>query len=125
MNKEEFDQYLKSIGGLKSAYKRDLIIDNSGFFEFGQGWYQITKNLIEDLIALGWDKIIAQAKEKFGTGRFYIGAANDEVWERIHKWEDEETASTCERCGSTDNVELRGNLWVTTLCNNCSNKRDE
>jgi hypothetical protein len=119
MTREEFKEYLESIDGLKSSYVEGVVIKSPDFFEFSEGWFQITKNLIDDLIKLGWDKRIGQAKEKFGTGRFYIGGATDPVWERIHKWE-EETAYTCEVCGSQDeSVSLRGHLWYTTRCNKC------
>lgn len=67
MNREEFEYYLESIGGLISGYYPDKPpIKNSYFFEVNEGWYDIIKNLIEELIAAGWDKQICQAKEKFG-----------------------------------------------------------
>lgn len=122
MTKEEFESYLKSIGGLKSGYNVDHIIDSPWFFEFNVGWYDITKQLIDDLIKLGWNKKLLQAKEKFGTGRFYIAAATDEVWRRIEVWE-QQTAHTCELCGSQEEVFLRGDTWYQTLCDNCWNKK--
>lgn len=42
-------------------------------FECGSGWNKLICNLIKDLIDIGWNKEIAQIKEKFGTLRFYPG----------------------------------------------------
>lgn len=121
MTREEFTNFLKSIGGLKSCYKQNYVIDSAGSFSFGEGWYDITKKMIEDIIALGWDKNLCQAKEKFGGGRFYIGSATEEVWKRISEWEDE-TYKTCEQCGTKENVTTNDSGWMLTLCNTCRNK---
>jgi len=120
MNSKEFDNYLESIGGLVNAYKVDSIIKDRIYFDFSDGWLDITKDLIEDLIKLGWNKHIFQAKEKFGGGRFYIGSSSTEMDERIMKWE-EQTYKTCEECGSTIEVETSasGHGWIRTVCSSC------
>lgn len=120
MTRTEFDQYLESIGGLISAWNGE-VITSFGFLEFNSGWYQITKDLIDDLIKLGWDKRIAQAKEKFGGGRFYISSGSVEIYDRISKWENE-TFKTCEDCGSKEEVNTQGPGWLRTLCKDCREK---
>jgi hypothetical protein len=106
MTKEEMNKFLESIGGLEN-----------GFFtgSVGLGWYPIIKDLIEDLIKLGWDKQLCQAKEKFGGLRFYINSGSDEIHKRIQLAENQ-SYETCEICG--EEGELRTNIgWYTTLCN--------
>ena len=60
------NELLESIGGLKNGYytNREPIKD-SRFFDVDSGWYLLIKDLIEDLIKLGWDKQVCQVKEKF------------------------------------------------------------
>jgi replicative DNA helicase Mcm len=67
MTDEQMNEFLVSIGGLENGFYADRgpIVD-SNFFAVGEGWYPIIKELIVDLIALGWDKQTCQVKEKFG-----------------------------------------------------------
>jgi replicative DNA helicase Mcm len=67
MSKEEMNEYLESIGGLENGFYPDSprIVD-SYFFDVNIGWFPLIKDLIEDLIKLGWDKQVCQVKEKFG-----------------------------------------------------------
>ena len=115
MTKEEMNEYLESIGGLENGFypDRDPIKD-SGFFECGDGWYPLIKNLITDLIELGWDKQVCQVKEKFGALRFYINTGSDEIFKRIRNAEDL-SYETCETCGEKGELKLVG--WYKTLCN--------
>lgn len=112
MTQKEFEEFLASVQ-LKSGHTGEVIL-SADFFEFSDGWLAITKSLIEDLIALGWDKQLYQAKEKFGGGRFYIGGATKEIFERIMKWE-RDSIQICEVCGKEG--KLRGDRsWIQTLC---------
>lgn len=64
---KEFEDFLESIDGLENGYFTDRpAIKSRHFFSIGQGWLELTKNLIEELIANGWNKQICQVKEKFG-----------------------------------------------------------
>lgn len=121
MDKLEFNNYLESIGGLKNGFYNDEepIID-CGFFSIGKGWYPLVKELIEDLINLGWDREICQVKEKFGGLRFYINEGSDEIHERIGKAE-KDSYTICEITGKPG--ELRNDIgWYTTLCDEEYNK---
>jgi hypothetical protein len=111
---KEMNEYLESIGGLENGFypDRDLIKD-SKFFECGDGWYPLIKDLITDLIELGWDKQTCQVKEKFGGLRFYINGASEEIYKRIQTAEDL-SYETCETCGEKGELKLVG--WYKTLC---------
>jgi hypothetical protein len=114
MNKEQMDEFLQSIGGLKNGFKLESnpIID-SDFFEVEPGWFPLIKDLITDLINLGWNKEVCQVKEKFGGLRFYINDGSDEVFNRIHKSE-KESLTICEITGKIG--ELRTDIpWFRTL----------
>jgi len=115
MNKEQMDEYLKSIGGLKNGFKLESNpITDSDFFEVEPGWFPLIKDLITDLINLGWNKEVCQVKEKFGTLRFYINEGTDDIHKRIAKAE-MESATICEATGKPG--KLRNDLgWWRTLC---------
>lgn len=115
MTKHEMDNYLQSIGGLKNNFRLESkpIVD-SDYFAVREGWFQLIKDLISDLIELGWNKEICQVKEKFGGLRFYINSGSDEIFDRIHKAE-KESCAICEVTGTPGKV--RTDLpWHMTLC---------
>ena len=115
MSEEQMNEFLNSIGGLENGFYTDREpITNCGFFEIGDGWFPLIKELIEDLISLGWDKQTCQVKEKFGGLRFYINTGSDEIFDRISKAE-EDSYKICEKCGKPG--ELRNDIgWYRTLC---------
>lgn len=121
MTKEEMDEYLKSIGGLEHGYFADRKITDSYFFDIGEGWYPLVKELIEKLIAAGWDKQTCQVKEKFGGLRFYINSANDECFNLISQYE-KLSCETCEKCGNPGTIRKGG--WISTLCDEHSDGRE-
>lgn len=90
-------------------------------FECGDGWYDIINNLcskIQNYLDSNPDipQVVArQVKEKFGGLRFYIEGGDDKVNQFIYEAE-ELSYNTCEHCGSTDNVKLTKNGWITALC---------
>jgi hypothetical protein len=116
MTKEEMNEYLESIGGLENGFYSDRpSIKHCEVFDVDSGWYPIIKDLIEDLIKLGWDKQICQVKEKFGGLRFYINTGSDEIFKRIHLAENQ-SYEICETCG--EKGDMRTDLgWYSTLCN--------
>jgi hypothetical protein len=124
MKEEEMNEYLKSIGGLENGYYSDRpnIVDHY-FFNVNSGWYPIIKELIDDLIQLGWNKQICQVKEKFGGLRFYINEGSDEIFKRIIKAEND-SYGICEVTGKPG--ELRTDIgWYKTLCDDEYIKRKE
>ena len=115
MTKEEMNDYLESIGGLENGmYSNKPKITSCDFFDVQVGWYPLIKNLIDELINLGWDKQVTQVKEKFGGLRFYINGGSDEIYNKITEAE-KLSHETCELCGKKG--ELRTKIrWFTTLC---------
>jgi hypothetical protein len=115
MTREEMNDYLESIGGLENGmYSNKPKITSSDFFDVQVGWYPLIKNLIDELITLGWDKQVTQVKEKFGGLRFYINGGSDEMYNKITEAE-KLSHETCELCGKKG--ELRTKIrWFTTLC---------
>jgi hypothetical protein len=128
MTEEEMNNFLESIGGLENGFYTDRPpITSAGVFEVGPGWYPLVKELILDLINLGWDKQVCQVKEKFGGLRFYINSGSDEVHKRISKAEND-SYEICEVTGKPG--KLRNDIgWYTTLCDEeyekIKRKRDE
>jgi hypothetical protein len=121
MTDEEMDQFLESIGGLENGFFSDRpSIKSNGFLEISNGWFGLVKELIEDCIALGWDKQICQIKEKFGGLRFYINSGSDEIFNRISEAEDK-SMEVCEVTGLPG--KLRTDIrWYRTLCDEEYNK---
>ena len=110
---KELNEYLISIGGLTNVFTGNNITDPD-FFVVGSGWNLIIKNLIQDLIRLGWNKEVIQVKEKFGGLRFYINEGTDEIHQRIGQAE-LESMKTCEITGRPG--KLRNDIgWYRTLC---------
>lgn len=90
--------------------------------ECDDGWRPLLNELIEDLKKLGWDGDIHQVKEKFGGLRFYIGRGSDEIFDRIHKAEND-SYKICEVCGEPGTMRNTG--WIKTLCDKHHKEREE
>lgn len=65
----------------------------------GEGWAELLEELVAELLALGWDRRVAQVKEKFGMLRFYIADGTDAVLDAIDRAMQRST-TICERCGA-------------------------
>ena len=115
MTKEKMNEFLESIGGLENGmYLNKPKIISCNFFDVQVGWYPLIKDLINDLIKLGWNKQVCQVKEKFGGLRFYINEGSEEIHNRISNAE-KLSYEICELCGKKG--ELRTKIrWFTTLC---------
>ena len=122
MTEEEMNEFLLSIGGLVNGYYTDREpITNARFFGVDSGWYKLIKDLIVDLIELGWNKQTCQVKEKFGGLRFYINAGSEEIHNRIIQAE-RDSYEICEVTGKPG--KFRNDLgWYVTLCDEEYEKR--
>ena len=122
--KEQMDEFLLSIGGLERTYRQDKgPIMDAHYLSVSNGWYPIIKDLIKDLIDIGWDKRLIQCKEKFGGLRFYIETYPEGSSEIISKYE-KLSYETCETCGDKGtNRKIKG--WLYTLCDNHAKEKEQ
>ena len=107
----------------KSAAKEILAkypktFKNGGHLGVGFGWMSIIDDLCSEIEKSECvDNIcIEQVKEKFGTLRFYVSNASNEIHELINKAENL-SAKTCEDCGAPG--EIKSGSWIRTLCDTC------
>lgn len=121
MTNDELDAYLESIGGLFNAWTTELKpIKNCGYFETQEGWNQLIKDCIEELIAAGWNKRVYQVKQKFGSLRFYTDSTQ-KVDDIIDKYE-ALSEKTCEFCGEPGEIEASKTGWLRACCQEHSSK---
>lgn len=111
MTKESFKEYLESIGGVYDWRGRNHT--NPYIFGVDEGWFDLLKNLIDELIVLGWDRHLIQSKEKFGALRFYTKETTDEMRHVIMNYE-RLSYTICEKCGKEGKPRTGG--WIKTLC---------
>jgi len=115
LSDEDFTKFLEEIGGVENGFYPDRpAIKERGAFGVSNGWLGLIKEMMEDIISMGWDKQVCQVKEKFGGLRFYINSASNEVHDRITQAENL-SYKVCEMCGESG--ELRTDIgWYLTLC---------
>ena len=112
---------MRNINTLIDKYPKllsDLLFNRRDSFgvECGDGWFDLINTLCEDIIRVDPTAIATQVKEKFGTLRFYVSAAEDEVFDLIDKAEDA-SGKICEECGAPGKTE--GKMWLKTICKKC------
>lgn len=97
-------------------------------FECGDGWFDLIDILSAQLSELdpidngeGIHPIRAvQVKEKYGTLRFYVGAATNEATALID-FAEALSARICETCGNRGRG--YGTAWLKTLCDSCARQQ--
>jgi len=89
------------------------------------GWYGVIYTLCEKIeqdLLLYPDTTftVIQVKEKYGRLCFYTSSIcmKSKIFDYIAEAE-QESAATCENCGSKDDVNLYGNYWVRIRCESC------
>lgn len=95
-----------------------------------KGWYPIIIEVDHRLAELNPDYVVHQAKEKFGSLRYYYessGAVNENVrrqMDEVVSAAELEAAITRETCGSRKDVALRRPQFpVQTLCAVCAERQ--
>lgn len=108
-----FNEFPEMFRGRKMSIKENLMPFG---FECGDGWYDLLYELCVEIKDTNPpdDFIVLQVKEKFGGLRFYVGAATDEVFNIIERYE-QKSETVCEECGSAGRTRNRG-TWLKTLC---------
>lgn len=69
-------------------------------FHVGHGWLPIVRRALTRLIAAGWDRRLAQVKQKFLGLRIYLESTTPE-FEQIIAEASREAWQTCETCGGS------------------------
>jgi len=87
-------------------------------FECCDGWFEIIKNLSEELYAYTERTgarlpEVTQVKEKYGTLRYYIMHGTEEQYKIIDKWCDL-SETTCEETGKPGKLRVKWG-WYKTL----------
>lgn len=102
-------------------------------FECGPGWSHLIhdlsikieiildENALRNKVPEGeeifyFEMFATQVKEKYGSLRFYMSCMTKEIEELIEEAEALST-QTCENCGKAG--KMRGNKWMSVLCDNC------
>lgn len=97
------------------------------YIECGRGWEKLYQPIIDKIEELNKtrtedDKIvITQIKEKWGTLRFYVNNAPQEIYDMISKAE-ERSQVVCEDCGYENPEKVRTAFiggWARTICDRC------
>lgn len=120
MTEKEFEEYLKSIGGLENGiFSNRKPIVTRWFCGVNAGWLQIIHDCIAELLTAGWDKQTTQIKEKRGGLRFDINSGSNEIYEIISKYENL-SYEICEVCGEHGKLRndcgWKGSKWYKTMC---------
>lgn len=118
MTKKEFEKYLISINGIYDW--KGINYTDPNIFGVDEGWFELLKNLIDELISLGWDRHMLQSKEKFGGLNFYIKEPTPEMQDIILTYE-RLSYEICEVCG--EKGEPKKDAWIKTLCDKHYNKK--
>jgi hypothetical protein len=91
--------------------------------ETGDGWFDLIYKLSQDIVNISKNVTAEQVKEKFGSLRFYYRYTENNI-ERDNRINElieeaeEKSFTTCESCGSTDEV-TQTEGWIVTLCKTC------
>lgn len=109
---KDFALCFKSLYWIRRPYmwKRELL-------QFKELW-----NLRKPIDEARYQVEACQVKEKYGTLRFYVDYADEEVNGMISMAE-AMSASTCEACGSTQDAKVRGKGWLSCRCKICWDKK--
>lgn len=83
----------------------------------GVGWIPIVDECLGRLIAAGWDKQLAQIKQKFLGLRIYLDGPHNETFAAIVREAEDECEVTCELCGAPR--ERTGSGVGRATCNRC------
>lgn len=110
----------------------DRIPDHWGKYLPDAGWDQLLLNLDRTLSTIDPGYVICQAKEKFGTLRFYTEHSSeydsflrddafqklDEMFDDLITTAEHQSQYLCERCGAVG-AKTRDTGWIKTLCDAC------
>ena len=102
--------------GLRDVNGEPIQADGGSPVGVGAGWFSVLDRLVEDLIAMGWDRRVRLVKEKYGTLSIFI-ESDLRMWKRIDQAE-LESETVCETCGAPGRLPEE-RRWMLTLCDRC------
>lgn len=82
----------------------------------GPGWFGLLDETIAKLIAAGWDRKVAEIKQKFCALRFYVGGRDDNAIRAILLDAERRSVTMCEHCGEPHKLKR---LMGVALCEAC------
>ncbi len=115
-------------GELKEVLARHGIVDTYCGSEVGHGWISIIDDMLERMIARGWNKDLSQIKSKFCQLRVYYGCTPDMADDLKKIVEEAEGFCniSCEECGKLHNlVTPRSGRAECTDCKKTWKEREE
>ena len=119
MEKEHSEYLVTNFPNLYKDYGGDMRETCMAWgFECGDGWFDLLKELSEQLEPLG--VVAAQVKEKFGSLRFYTQGEPVEVADKVDaliEVAEERSSRTCETCGEPGECNDSG--WLSVRCKSC------
>lgn len=101
----------------------EIFPKNEGGYALGfacaEGWYELIDSLCDEIMQFckrfgKVPPIASQVKEKYGSLRFYIWSASEEVFDIIDKYE-LRSQFTCEICGKAGKIRRTGG-WYSCEC---------
>lgn len=120
LSDRQFDAFLTRIGGIIGH--NGFIITSRDSFPIGNGWLRILRDLICELMAVGWNREMDYIKEKLGGLRFGTNELSEEGRKILFLYENS-SFETCEECGR--HGEPRHMNWIRTLCDNHYQERED
>lgn len=91
-----------------------------------RGWYPILIRLDRDLAKIDPEYTVHQAKEKFGTLRFYfhgsegVSEADRKRMDDLVRDAENRCETACELCGEPGALHANRRSWLKTLCPDCA-----
>jgi hypothetical protein len=112
--------------------KPDNFIQSNVFalgLDCNDGWYPLIDELcgkIEYLLDTKYPEYkseftVLQVKQKFGSLRFYVSGAPDEIFDLVDEYE-RKSESICEHCGNTPARIRTHRGWYNLLCDDCESR---
>jgi len=120
MNKKNTKKLYNDFPNLYKQHKLSIMESCMPWgFDCGDGWFNLIYDLSKKISDIAPECEVVQVKEKFATLRFYVNGYNDEIDKLINEAE-ELSGRTCEICGDTETAKIRGDGWLSTLCDKCA-----
>jgi hypothetical protein len=120
MSRKKSIEYLHSaesgVIGEKMCRRLDIEMPRGGCY-VSKGWATVVEDALRRLIVAGWDKDLAQIKQKFCQLRIYLDGNHTKEFQDIIDSAVSVCDGICERCG--EEREKKGSSLGLAFCNKC------